>query len=166
MITAIAFYLMAAVALVSAVLVVTLRNTVHCALFLGLSLAAVAGVFGTLGADFLFASQILIYVGGIAVLMIFAVMLMGRTADLTLRQVNQEWLAALLVCAITAAGLWRTAKAYLGTAAASAPAPATKALGRLMLGDYVIPFELISLVLLAALLGAVFFTKKEEGGKT
>ncbi|MBI5883000.1 MAG: NADH-quinone oxidoreductase subunit J [Elusimicrobia bacterium] len=165
----IAFYSMAGLAVVSALAVVTLRNTVHCALFLGLSLAGVAGIFGVLGADFLFASQILIYVGGIAVLMIFAVMLMGRASDLTLRQVNQEWLAALLVCAITAAGLLRGAKAYLGSVAAGAPAPSTKPLGRLMLGDYVLPFELISLVLTAALLGAIFFTRKETlpsgGGK-
>ncbi|MBI4678275.1 MAG: NADH-quinone oxidoreductase subunit J [Elusimicrobia bacterium] len=165
------FCSMAAVALVSAVLVVTLRNTVHCALFLGLSLAGVAGVFGTLAADFLFVSQILIYVGGIAVLMIFAVMLMGRTSDLTLRQVNQEWLAGLLVCAITAAGLLRQAKGFLGKAAdaparALAAQAATKPLGRLMLGDFAVPFELISLVLMAALLGAIFFTRKEDEPKS
>lgn len=160
MIEQFAFYTMASIALASAVLVVTLRNTVHCALFLGLSLAGVAGVFGTLGTDFLFASQILIYVGGIAVLMIFAVMLMGRLSDLTLRQVNQEWLAGLLVCVITAAGLLRIARALPRSAAVLAQ-PATKALGRLMLGDYAVPFELISMVLMAALLGAVFFTRKE-----
>ncbi|MBI5622628.1 MAG: NADH-quinone oxidoreductase subunit J [Elusimicrobia bacterium] len=165
MIESIAFYMMAGVALGSALLVVTLRNTVHCALFLGLSLAGVAGVFGTLGADFLFASQILIYVGGIAVLMIFAVMLMGRTSDLTLRQVNQEWLAGLLVCAITAVGLWRAAKACLSATASGSPAASTRPLGRLMLGDYAVPFELISLVLTAALLGAIFFTRREAGGR-
>ncbi|MBI5210895.1 MAG: NADH-quinone oxidoreductase subunit J [Elusimicrobia bacterium] len=162
MIERLAFYSMAALTLGSAILVVTMRNTVHCALLLGLSLLGVAGVFATLGADFLFASQLLIYVGGIAVLMIFAVMLLGRTADLHLRQVNEAWMAALLVVAITLAGLVRLVKLVAGVTAPSPAAPATRPLGLLMMGDFAVPFELVSLVLLAALLGAVFFSRKEE----
>ena len=165
MIETIAFYCMAAVALAGALLVVSVRNTVHSALALGLSLSGVAGVFACLGADFLFAGQLLIYVGGIAILIVFVVMLLGRTSDRHLRQVNEQWAAALLVCAITGAGLWRLAGLY-SRATSSVPATATtRAIGLLMLGDYALPFELISLVLLAALLGAVFFTRKPEGGK-
>ncbi len=161
MIEAIAFYCMAAVALTGAVMVVTLRNTVHSALALGLSLAGVAGLFACLGADFLFAGQLLIYVGGIAILIIFAVMLLGRASNLHLRQINQQWAAALLVCAITGAGLWRLVGIFRHTSS-SAPATATtRSIGLLMLGDYALPFELISLVLLAALLGAVFFSRKD-----
>jgi len=161
MIETIAFYCMAAVALGGAVLVVSLRNTVHSALALGLSLAGVAGLFACLGADFLFAGQLLIYVGGIAILIVFVVMLLGRTSDLHLRQVNEQWAAALLVCAITGAGLWRLGGLYRA-ATSSVPATATtRSIGLLMLGDYALPFELISLVLLAALLGAVFFSRKD-----
>ena len=162
MIEAIAFYCMAAVAITGALLVVTLRNTVHSALALGLSLAGVAGLFACLGADFLFAGQLLIYVGGIAILIVFVVMLLGRTADLHLRQVNEQWAAALLVCAITGAGLWRLASLYSHPSAQVPASATTRAIGLLMLGDYVLPFELISLVLLAALLGAIFFSRKEN----
>ena len=161
MIEAIAFYCMAAVALAGALLVVSLRNTVHSALALGLSLSGVAGVFACLGADFLFAGQLLIYVGAIAILIVFVVMLLGRTSDLHLRQVNEQWAAALLVCAITGAGLWRSSSLF-GHEASLVPAAATtRSIGLLMLGDYALPFELISLVLLAALLGAIFFSHKD-----
>ncbi|MDD5628907.1 MAG: NADH-quinone oxidoreductase subunit J [Elusimicrobia bacterium] len=161
MIEAIAFYSMAAVTLAGAVLVVSLRNTVHSALALGLSLAGVAGLFACLGADFLFAGQLLIYVGGIAILIVFVVMLLGRASDLHLRQVNAQWAAALLVCAITGAGLWRLGALYRHASSQVPAAATTRAIGLLMLGDFAVPFEAISLVLLAALLGAVFFSRKD-----
>lgn len=161
MIESIAFYSMAAVTIVGALLVVSLRNTVHSALALGLSLSGVAGIFACLGADFLFAGQLLIYVGGIAILIVFVVMLLGRTSDLNLRQVNEQWAAALLICGITGAMLWRLGRLFSHAAALVPSVPTTRALGLLLLGDYALPFELISLVLLAALLGAVFFSRKE-----
>ena len=165
MIETIAFYCMAAVALTGALLVVSLRNTVHSALALGLSLSGVAGLFAVLGADFLFAGQLLIYVGGIAILIVFVVMLLGRTSDLHLRQVNEQWAAALLVCGITGAGLWRLGSMFRHASSSVPGAATTRAIGLLMLGDYAVPFELISLVLMAALLGAVFFSRKsaDEG---
>lgn len=159
----IAFYSMGGVALISALLVVTLRNTVHSALFLGLALAAVAGVFAGLGADFLFAGQVLVYVGGIAVLIMFVVMLLGRSSDLHLRQVNNQWLAGLLVCAVSLAGLCRVIQVFSSHPAPAAPAaPTTRLLGIILMGDYAVPFEIISLVLTAALLGAIFFSHTER----
>ncbi|MDE2039127.1 MAG: NADH-quinone oxidoreductase subunit J [Elusimicrobia bacterium] len=156
------FYSLAALVLLSALAVVTMRNTVHSALFLGLSLAGLAGIFAELSADFLFAAQILVYVGGIAVLFIFVVMLLGRASDLHLRQINAQWPAALLVCAVAAAGLWRAARSFIAPAATRAPAPTTERLGRLLMGGYAVPFELVSLLLTAALLGAVFFSRLEK----
>ena len=156
------FWSLAALTLLSALGVVLNRNTVHSSLFLGLSLAGVAGLYGSLGADFLFAAQIMVYVSGIAVLIMFAVMLLGRASDLHLRQVNERWMAALLVCAVSCVGLFKVAAVYRGTTALVAPKPGTHALGRLFLGEYLLPFELVSLVLLAALLGAVFFTHSEK----
>ena len=158
----IVFYSIAALVLAPALLVVTARNTAHAALCLGLSLAGVAGIFALLAADFLFAAQILIYVSGIAVLIVFVVMLLGRASDLHLRQVNNMWLAALLVCAISSAGLWRVARSFPGLAAPAKALPTTRPLGLLLLGDYAVPFELVSLVLVAALLGAVFFSHQEK----
>jgi NADH-quinone oxidoreductase subunit J len=135
---------------------------VHSSIFLGLSLAGVAGLFASLGADFLFAGQILIYVSGIAVLIMFVVMLLGRASDLHLRQVNNQWPAGLLICCISLVGLWRVAETFASQSAGSAAGPTTKLLGLLMMGDYAIPFELVSLVLMASLLGAVFFSRVEK----
>lgn len=162
MIEQLVFWPLAALTLVSALGVVLHRNTVHSSLFLGLSLAGVAGLYGSLGADFLFAAQVMVYVSGIAVLIMFAVMLLGRASDLHLRQVNDRWMAALVVCAIAAVGLFKIAGALGAHPAAGPFKPGTHALGRLFLGEYLLPFELISLVLLAALLGAVFFTHSEK----
>ncbi|MDX6768366.1 MAG: NADH-quinone oxidoreductase subunit J [Elusimicrobiota bacterium] len=158
----IVFWSLAALTLGSALCVVLMRNTVHSSLFLGLSLAGVAGLYGSLGADFLFAAQIMVYVSGIAVLIMFAVMLLGRASDLHLRQVNDRWMAALLVCGVSAVGLCKVAASFRLAFATTPTKPGTHALGRLFLGEYLLPFELVSLVLLAALLGAVFFTHSEK----
>lgn len=156
------FWSLAALTLIAALSVVLQRNTVHSSLSLGLSLAGVAGLYGLLGADFLFAAQVMVYVSGIAVLIMFAVMLLGRASDLHLRQVNDRWMAALLVCAIAAFGLMKTASTYGARVSLGPVKPGTHALGRLFLGEYLLPFELVSLVLLAALLGAVFFGHSEK----
>lgn len=162
MLEQIAFYSLSAVVLLSALAVVLHRNTVHSSLFLGLSLAGVAGLFACLGADFLFAAQIMVYVSGIAVLVMFVVMLLGRASDLHNRQVNEFWMAALLICAIASVGLLRIARSFSGTYAAAPAEPATRVVGKLFMGDYLVPFELVSLILLAALLGAVFFSRSER----
>jgi len=158
----IVFYSLAILTLASAVAVVLNRNTVHSSLFLGLSLAGVAGLYASLGADFLFGAQIMVYVSGIAVLIMFVVMLLGRASDLHLRQVNERWMAALLVCGVAAVGMFKVARLYSATAAIGATRPGTHEIGRLFMGEWILPFELISLVLLAALLGAVFFTRTEN----
>jgi NADH:ubiquinone oxidoreductase subunit 6 (subunit J) len=162
MIEQIVFYSLAALVLLAALGVVTLKNTVHSSLMLGLSLAGVAGLYAALGADFLFAAQIMVYVSGVAVLVIFVVMLLGRASDLHLRQVNEYWLVALAICGVASAGLLRLAAARSGTLSAGPARPGTQIIGRLFLGEYILPFELVSLLLMAALLGAVFFSHKES----
>lgn len=162
MMEAVVFYSFASVAVLSALGVVLLRNSLHCALLLGLCLSAVAGIFGTLGADFLFAAQLLIYVGGIAVLFLFVVLLSGRSSELRLRQVNDQWLAGILICSAAFWGMWRYVCPH-GDDSAFVPAGAsTAALGRLLTSDLAVPFELVSLVLIAALMGAVLFTRPIE----
>lgn len=156
------FWSLAALVLISALAVVTIRNTVHSALSLGLCLMGVAGLFAMLGADFLFAGQVMVYVGGIALLIVFVVMLLGRASDLHLRQVNNQWMAALLICAISSVGAWRIVKAFATTLAASAARPTTAALGQLLMSDYALPFEVVSLVLTGALLGAIYFSHLER----
>ncbi|MFA6028847.1 MAG: NADH-quinone oxidoreductase subunit J [Elusimicrobiota bacterium] len=159
----IVFFTLSAVVLLSALGVVLLRNTLHSALLLGLCLAGVGGLYATLGADFLFGSQLLVYVGGIAVLMLFVVMLAGRASELRLRQVNDQWLAALLICGVTFWGMQRYIDAF-AVVRATTPAQATTApIGRLMLDRLALPFELISIILVAALVGAVVFSRPKAG---
>ncbi|MBI3299513.1 MAG: NADH-quinone oxidoreductase subunit J [Elusimicrobia bacterium] len=155
-----AFACLAGVTLVCALAVVTLRNVLHSALFLGLSLAGVAGLFASLGADFLFAAQILIYVSGIAVLVLFVVLMAGRHSELHLRQTNKQWLPALAVAGLA---LWSVTKVAQGfrIEAPSLRQPTTRALGKLLMGDFAVPFELVSLILIAALIGAIVFTRPE-----
>jgi len=155
-----AFYSIAAITLISALGVVTLRNVLHSALLLGLSVAGVAGLFATMGADFVFAAQILIYVTGIAVLVLFVVMLAGRASDLRLRQVNKQWFPALLVCTVIFWGIWRFASVFKAARGAASAQPTTAAIGRLLLSDLAVPFELISVILVVALVGAVVFSKR------
>lgn len=162
MLDQIVFYSLALLTLGSALAVVLHRNTVHSSLFLGLSLAAVAGLYASLGADFLFGAQIMVYVSGIAVLVMFVVMLLGRASDLHLRQVNERWMAALLVCGVASVGMFKVARLYSGSVVTAAARPGTHEIGRLFMGEWLVPFELISLVLLSALLGAVFFTRTEN----
>jgi len=158
----IVFYSLALLTLGSALAVVLHRNTVHSSLFLGLCLAAVAGLYASLGADFLFGAQIMVYVSGIAVLVMFVVMLLGRASDLHLRQINERWMAALLVCGVASVGLFKVSRLYSASVVTAAAKPGTRDIGRLFMGEWLVPFELISLVLLAALLGAVFFTRTEN----
>lgn len=152
------FYSLAAVVVISALAVVTLRNILHSALFLGISLAGVAGIFGALGADFLFAAQILVYVTGIAVLILFVVMLSGRASELRLRQINDNWVPALLICGIIAIGMWKSISAYSTVQSVALKGPTTSAIAQMLLGKFAVPFELISLILIVALMGAVLFT--------
>ncbi|MFH1619045.1 MAG: NADH-quinone oxidoreductase subunit J [bacterium] len=155
------FYILASVILFSALGVVLMRSVMHSALCLGLCLAGVAGIFASLGADFLFVAQILVYVGGIAVLILFVVLLAARASDRLLRQINEQWMAALLICGLFLWTFWKTAGYFAGIKIKSAPAPTVRAIANMMLGEYAVPFELISLVLLASMVGAVLFGRRK-----
>ncbi len=159
-----AFLVLAFVGCVSAVRLVTTKNVVHGALYLVLTLLAVGGVYLILGAEFIAWVQILIYVGAIVILFLFGLMLtkapIGRdTLD------NQQRLVAALVGFGVFAGL-----AFLIQGAfewADAPDIAlvhtdTGAIGSSLFSSYVLPFEAISFLLLAALIGAVVLARKDE----
>jgi NADH-quinone oxidoreductase subunit J len=155
------FFLLSLLVLVPAILVVTVKNVFHAAIYLVLSLTGVAGLFAMLGADFLFVAQLLVYSGGIVVLLIFVVLLSGSPKDWIVRQVNGQWLISLLISACFVcllAALFR----FLPESAPKELQPTTASLGILLLRDMILPFEAVSLVLLAALMGAIFFTRKKE----
>src|SRR6266576_5048338 len=90
------FYIFAAIAVVSAILVITRHNVVHSAAFLGATLFAVAGIFLTLHAEFLAGVQVIVYVGGILVLFVFVIMLISLERSTTERQFNRQWMIALI----------------------------------------------------------------------
>ena len=163
MIQAASFYAISAILVASALVVVTQRNIFTCALYLALFLSMIAGFFVLLGADFLAAVQILLYVGGILVILAFAVMLSSVQQAKGQPQVNAQWIPSLLACAgLLALILFALKRSPWAAAPAAALAPTTASLGRLLLGDLSLPFEAVSLVLMASLVGAIFFSKKEE----
>ncbi|MBI2846025.1 MAG: NADH-quinone oxidoreductase subunit J [Chloroflexi bacterium] len=159
------FLLVAGLIVVAAVAVVTLRNIFHSALALILCFSAVAGLYILLEAPFVAAVQVLIYVGAISVLILFAVMLTERVMDPKMGARNEQWWLGLLLTAIAATGL--------GAIVGFAPWPLSKApiindqitaLGKEFLTTYVLPFEVASLLLLMALLGAIIIAREKEGG--
>jgi NADH-quinone oxidoreductase subunit J len=158
----IVFFTLSAVILISALCVVLLRNVLHSALFLGLALLGVAGIFGSLGADFLFAAQIMIYVSGIAVLVLFVVMLAGSKSMLHDKQTNDQYMPAILICGGVFWGMWAYISKFGGVTAPAQAKPTTALIGKLLLSEFAVPFELISLILIVALVGAVLFTRPEE----
>jgi NADH-quinone oxidoreductase subunit J len=156
------FYLIAAITLGSAMMVAFSRNIIYSAFSLLGTFAGVAGLYIFLGADFVAAVQLLIYVGGILVLILFAVMLTHRITDVTITNRAAGRIPALIIVGIL---IFLLVQAIGDTPWAKAKnivhAPTTAKIGDLFLDSYLLPFELASLVLLAALIGAVVISRKE-----
>ena len=156
------FFALAGIAIGSAMMVAFSRNIVHSAFALMGTFLGVAGLYVTLGADFLGAIQVLVYVGGILVLMLFAVMLTHRIGDVEVSNRAVGRLPALLVAAgVFALMVTAARQATWGTAEPAPLAPTTYGIGDALLTTYVLPFELASVVLLAALIAAVMLSRKE-----
>jgi NADH-quinone oxidoreductase subunit J len=170
MIELILFYIFAVITIVSAIFVVTSRNVVHSAAFLGATLFAVAGLFLTLHAEFLAGVQVIVYVGGILVLFIFVIMLIAVERNIHERQYNRQWTIALIISGILIVeivyGLYRgrdtsVLSAVLPPAAPAAGLPGNSELvARGLYTTYLLPFEIASILLLVAIVGAVVLSKK------
>lgn len=165
MFTYIMFYFLGGIAVVSAVLVITRRNAVHSAIFLITTLIAVAGLYLQLRAEFLAAVQIILYVGGIMVLFLFVIMLVNLDVALRQAQFNRQWLLAGVVTLVTAAQV--SYGIYLGKDAFRLPSaevgglqPNTERVAQALYQNYMLPFEIASLLLLVAMIGAVIMAKK------
>lgn len=156
------FYLIAAITVGSAAMVAFSRNIIYSAFSLLGTFAGVAAIYVFLGADFVAAVQVLIYVGGILVLILFAVMLTHRITDVQITNRSVGRIPALVVVGVLVFLLvqtiretpWQKAKEVVFS-------PTTARIGDLFLQNYLLPFELASLVLLAALIGAVVLSRKE-----
>lgn len=156
------FYLIALITVVSAGMVALSRNIIYSAFSLLGTFMGVAGIYVFLGADFVAAVQVLIYVGGILVLILFAVMLTHRITDVEITNRAAGRIPALLVVGVFVYLLIQTAKETPWVKAKEVVYAATTAkIGDAFLYDYLLPFELASLVLLAAMIGAVVLSRKE-----
>jgi NAD(P)H-quinone oxidoreductase subunit 6 len=157
------FYLMALMTLASAGVVAFSRNIVHSAFALLGTFVGVAGLYAYLSADFLAVVQMLVYVGGILVVILFAVMLTGKIGEVRLTNRSAGVLAGATLLLAVLAGLTFVALQTPWDAAPAPPASSTTAtLGNALLGQYVLPFEVASLLLVAVLVGAVALIRKEE----
>lgn len=156
------FYLVAAFTVAAAFLVVLGRNIVRSAVALIFSLSGVAGVYVLLDAEFLAAVQVLIYVGGITLLLLFAIMLTTRIVAPLAVFNEQVGLSALVVLGITAVFIYASLKGIRVTAPPGPPVETTPALGRLLLTTHVLPFEIVSVLLLAAMVGAIVLARREK----
>jgi NADH-quinone oxidoreductase subunit J len=156
------FYLVAIVTVGSAAMVAFSRNIIYSAFSLLGTFAGVAGIYVLLGADFVAAVQLLIYVGGILVLILFAVMLTHRITDVQITNRAAGRIPGLVLVAVLLALLIQTIRETPWAKAKEIVyAPTSAKIGDMFLQEYLLPFELASLVLLAALIGAVVLARKE-----
>jgi len=172
MLDSILFYFFAGVAILSAALMVTRRNAIHCAVFLITTLLATAGIFLQLRAEFLFIAQIILYVGGIMVLFIFVIMLVRLDVAIHHIRFRMQTFVAFLVA--LALGLELAAVLYFarklpgeglfiqGSALADKLPPNSEELARSLFSSYLLPFEIASVLLLVAMVGAVVMAKNKK----
>jgi NAD(P)H-quinone oxidoreductase subunit 6 len=156
------FYALAALTVGSAMLVAFSRNIVYSTFALLGAFMGVVGIYILLAADFVAMVQLLVYVGGILVLTIFAVMLTAGIGDVTVSNRAVGTGSAIFTVGIAAlVMLYAIGRTQWHQAASVTPTPTTYAIGNAFLGDYVLPFEVASLVLLAALIGAIVISRHE-----
>ena len=164
----IVFLIVAGIILASAVLVVTTRNLIHAALWLIVTLFGVAVLYALLNAGFLAVVQVVIYIGAIAILFIFAVMLTRADQRERIPQLNRGWWLNAVLAVLTFAGLIWLFQTWLGFAKVADNLPAgfdaVGKLGNALVSPdaFLLPFEVASVLLLAALVGAVYvaFSRK------
>jgi len=158
------FWILAVMMIISAFMVVSLKNIFHCALFLVFCLFSVAGIYIMLHAEFLAAAQVLIYVGAVAILMIFAIMLTSNLASKKIHQVNENALVSFfisLIFFISVCMLMYNTRVWR-YAVDSLPENNVMAIGKALMTEYMLPFEVVSILMLAAMIGAIVLARKER----
>ena len=162
------FIIIAVVTLFAATAAMSLRNLVHCALSLIVALAGLAALYLALDAQFVGFAQILVYVGAVAILIVFAVLMTRSDATPNQTILSPGWFTGIVVSAVVFATLGWAALNSTGLTRKTPPAPAAtvKNIGDLLMTQYVLPLEVIGLLLTAALIGAVIIAMKEEPPKS
>jgi NADH-quinone oxidoreductase subunit J len=155
------FYLFAAVTLISAFFVVTTRNIVHSAFFLLFTFFGVTGIYVLLGADFVAIVQLIVYVGGILILLIFGVMLTNKITNVQIKTGTMQMLPAAIGVGLFAGLLLSTAvNTNWKVIPKNVPLPDANTIGTVLLQEYVVVFELLGIILLIALLGAASIARR------
>src|SRR5262245_66263955 len=157
-------WILSAVMIGSALLVVTMKDIIRCGLAMIVCFGALAGIYVIIGAPLIAAAQVIVYIGAISVLILFAIML-TQTKDAPTRLVFQTQaipaafaavIIAIVVALAIAATDWGEAAARVRVAA--------DAMSTVLFNEFVLPFEIVSVLLLAAVIGGVFLAKREPGG--
>jgi len=147
----------------SAVMTVISRNLVHAALFLAVALAGIAGVFLVLRADFLALVQLVVYVGAVAVLFLFGLMLTRAPIGREALDSQHRGLALGVSGTLFAVLSWLIVDAFGDVRVEEVAGPRIGELGIALFRDWVLPFEVLSMLLLAALVGAIVLSRREDG---
>ncbi|HEY1330681.1 MAG TPA: NADH-quinone oxidoreductase subunit J [Actinomycetota bacterium] len=157
-----AFAIVGVLGSVAAIRLVTSKNVVHAALWLVVTLATVAAAYLILGAEFVGWVQVLIYVGAIVVLLLFALMLTKAPIGREALDNQQRGLAAIVGLGVLVGLIFLLQGAFGGKRIHTVPT-VMKQVGTALFRDYVLPFEVVSVLLLAALVGAIVLARKDEG---
>ena len=159
-----AFWILSAITLLGAIMAMTLRNLVHCVLALILFFFGIAGHYFLLRAEFLAAVQILIYVGAVAVLILFAVMLTRNVTGLEgPAELAGKWWAGMGTAIILGGLLWTVIRREKLAALlpVGQPTGSAQEIGKVLIANWVVPFEAMAVLLTAALIGAVVIALEE-----
>ena len=169
MIALLAFYLFATVMIASAIAVIFARNPVHSVLWLILAFFNAAGLMLVAGAEFIALLLVIVYVGAVAVLFLFVVMMLdidfaelrsGFTRNLPFGLILAFLLLAEIIIAVSA---WKAGPALSGAAPRDATQPNIEALGQVLYSRFLYPFEIAGLILLVAMIGAIVLTHRSRG---
>lgn len=160
------FWILAIVTLAGGVAAVTLKNTVHCALALTAAFAGLALLFLQLDAQFVGFAQVLVYVGAVAILVVFAILLTRSSEKPEAGVFSRTWFAGLVIAAgVFAVLAWAVLHSAAAMPAVEGPAPSVSVaqIGSALMGRYVLPLEIVALLLTAAMIGAVLVAMHEKG---
>lgn len=157
------FYLFAIITIVSAIIVVNSKNIVHAAFSMLLTFFGVAGIYVLLGADFLAVVQIMVYVGGILILMLFGVMLTNKITNVEIRSGSIQVIPAIIGLAVFAAVLfWIMTSTNWKIESFEIPFTTSYQIGEALISQFVLIFELLGVLLLIALIGAASIARRDK----
>ena len=157
------FWGLAVLLIGSALAVVLTKNLFHSVLYLALSLVATAGVFLALDAEFLAAVQLLLYAGGVITIVVFAIVVTERLVGDRITQTSRHIVTGVVLAGALLLGVLRFLRgADLPVERPVIAVDVTRAIGQVLLTEFVLPFELLAVLLLVGLLGALYFARPDE----